>query len=157
MAGVSIQNVTRRTAPRAAFSAAAEEILPAFDISLVFVTPAKARALNQKLRKKDYVPNVLSYSAGKNNGEIIICLSEAKKQAPTYSMDEHTFVLYLFIHGLLHLKGWAHSGTMERSERRLLAKFAKGFTPTLHETTHRNRSRHRNLPSKNGSGRRARR
>jgi rRNA maturation RNase YbeY len=151
MASVSIVNYTRRrSAPRALFIKAVNEILPRYDISLAFVSPAKARALNQKLRKKDYVPNVLSYNAGMNNGEVIICLSEAARQAPEYGMNEKTFVLYLFIHALHHLKGWAHSATMERSEQKLLTKING-------TTTHRSRNRHRHLPGKNGGGRRGRR
>ncbi|MBI5405684.1 rRNA maturation RNase YbeY [Candidatus Kaiserbacteria bacterium] len=140
MAGVAIKNLTRRpTAPRATFSAIAKEVLPVWDVSLVFVGPAKARALNKQLRRKDYVPNVLSYAVGDKNGEIIICPSIATRQAPNYQLSTINYILLLFIHGLLHIKGWAHSGTMERCERMLLAKFAKGVAHPLHETTHRNR------------------
>jgi len=124
MASVDTQNFTRRPSPRFAYAAVAEEVLPGWDISLAFVGPAKARALNKQLRNKDYTPNVLSYVAGSKSGEIIICLSEAAKQAPAHQMNERTFVLYLFIHGLLHIKGWAHGGRMEQCERKLLAKFA---------------------------------
>jgi len=156
MAGVSIRNFTRRrTAPRAVFSAIAKEILPGWDISLAFVGPAKARALNVRLRRKSYTPNVLSYAVGKKNGEIIICLATATKQASTHNMDERTFILYLFIHGALHIKGWTHSGRMEKCERMLLAKFAKSAGRLLpNVTTHRNRHRHRHVPSKNGRRRR---
>lgn len=152
MASVSIQNLTRRrTASRVVFSAVAKEILPGWDISLVFVGPAKARALNKQLRGKDYVPNVLSYALDDESGEVIICLAEAKKQAPDFSMSERDFVLYLFIHGLLHIKGRVHGATMERSERKLLAKFVSGSARSLpNGTTHRNRNRHRHVPSKNG-------
>jgi probable rRNA maturation factor len=128
MAGVSIQNVTRTSiqSARSTFSKIAKEVLPGWDISLVFVGEKRARELNKNLRGKDYVPNVLSYSLGKKSGEIIICPLEAKRQAPTYKMSQRTFVLYLFIHGVLHVKGWVHSGKMEKCEQKLLATFAKG-------------------------------
>ncbi len=152
MAGVSIKNLTRRTsAPRSAFSAIAKEVFPSSDISLVFVGPTRAKALNLQLRGKDYIPNVLSYALDAHSGEVIICLAEAKKQAPRYGMGERAFVLYLFIHGLLHIKGRAHGASMERSERKLLAKFVKGGARSLSNvTTHRNRNRHRHVPGKNG-------
>ena len=152
MSGVSIKNLTRRNSvPRFAYSALAANVLPGWDLSLVFVGPAQARALNEQMRGKAYVPNVLSYALGEKSGEIIICLSEADKQAVSYDMDRRTFVLYLFIHGVLHIKGWAHSAKMETCEQTLLAKFAKGSGRTnLHETTHSNRHRHRHLPSKGG-------
>lgn len=158
MGGVEITNLTRRPVPRFAYTAVAEEVLsPRWDISLVFVGPAKARALNQQLRNKEYVPNVLSYIAGEKSGEIVICLAEAKKQAPDFGMTERQFVLYLFIHGLLHIKGWAHGVTMEKREQKLLAKFAKSSVrPLSNDTTHNNRNRHRHLPGEDGRRRGAR-
>jgi len=125
MAGVETKNLTRRAAPRFAYASVARAVLPNWDISLVFVGPKKAQELNMQLRKKSYTPNVLSYALGQKNGEIVICLREADKQAASYSMSERIFVLYLFIHGLLHLKGWAHGGTMERCEQKLLKQFSR--------------------------------
>lgn len=156
MSGVSIKNLTRRkSVPRFAYKMIAEHVLPGWDISLVFVDPSKARALNEQMRGKTYVPNVLSYALEGRSGEIIICLNEAEKQAPTYDMNARTFVLYLFIHGLLHIKGWAHGVRMEECERNLLAKFAKGgLRSYLHETTHSYGHRHRDVPGKNGRHRR---
>jgi probable rRNA maturation factor len=151
MSVLDIQNETRRTIPaRSLFTTIAQEVLPGWDISLVFVGPAKARALNQKLRKKNYVPNVLSYEAGEKSGEIIICPHEADKQAPTYGMDKKRFILFLFIHGVLHIKGWAHGATMEAWEQKLLARFA----PFNNGAKNSNRHRHRNLPNKSGGRRR---
>lgn len=156
MPGVSTKNLTRRkSVPRFAYTLIAEHVLPGWDISLVFVDPAQARSLNEQMRGKTYVPNVLSYALEGKSGEIIICPNEATRQAPAYAMDTRTFILYLFIHGLLHIKGWAHGVRMEECERNLLAKFAKGGVRSyLDETTHRNGYRHRNVPGKNGRNRR---
>ena len=156
---LAIKNLTRRASCVAGlpFLKVAKEMAPSYDISLAFVTPAKARALNKQLRNKDYIPNVLSYALGAKSGEILICLAEAQKQAPAYAMTERDFILYLFIHGLLHVKGGVHGATMERSERKLLAKFAKnGARSLLNVTTHSNRNRHRHVPSKDGRRRGAR-
>jgi len=152
MTSVSIKNLTRRkSVPRFAYTAIVDAVLPGWSLSLVFVGPAKARALNTQLRSKTYVPNVLSYSLGRMSGEVIICPSEAQKQAASYGMNEREYILYLFIHGVLHIKGWVHGATMEKCERKLLAQFAKGSARDYpHETTHRNRHRHRHVPSKNG-------
>jgi len=145
MSDVSVRNLTRRSAELWAglpFAAVAAEVLPGWELSLAFVGPAKARALNEQLRDKDYIPNVLSYIAGEKSGEIIICPSEAIKQAPSYNLPPTSYYLLLFIHGLLHIKGWAHGATMEKCERDLLAKY---------EAPRRNGHRHRDLP---GQGRR---
>ncbi len=140
MAEVSIKNFTRRPcASHAVFTAIVAQVLPRWDISLVFVGSTRARAMNKQLRGKTYVPNALSYAAGKKNGEICICLQEAERQAPMYDMNTRTFVLYLFIHGLLHLKGLAHGVTMERCEQKLVAKFASSKTRIpIHVTKNRN-------------------
>lgn len=111
------------------FSRAAREILRGWDISLVFVGPTKALALNKQLRGKTYIPNVLSYAVGKKSGEIFICPNEAIKHAPDFQLPASSFLLLLFIHGLLHLKGWAHSARMEKCERKLLKKYG---TPDSH-------------------------
>jgi rRNA maturation RNase YbeY len=125
---VAIANLTRTpiVGSRLVFSKIAAQVLPGWDISLVFVGEARALSLNKKLRGKTYVPNVLSYALSDASGEIVICPREAKRQAPSYGMTERTFIVYLFIHGILHLKGWVHSAKMEKCEQALLARFAKG-------------------------------
>lgn len=128
---LSVANRTRRSAPRAVFATAAADILPAWDISLVFMGPSQARAMNIAMRSKDYIPNVLSYETGMTKpprgvargGEIMICLAEAQKQAPQFGLAYDDFCLYLFIHGLLHLKGMPHGARMERYERAALAQY----------------------------------
>ncbi len=138
MASFDATNFTRRPAPRAPFETLARTALPGWDISLVFVGTTRARSLNTRLRRKSYVPNVLSYESGKKSGEIIICLEVAKKQARSYGMTYQEFVPYLFIHGLMHLKGYPHGPTMERRERVLMARHLD--VHLLNEkTTHRNR------------------
>ncbi len=125
MAGVEISNLTRREAPRFAYSDVAKAVIPGWEVSLVFIGPKKAQELNVQLRGKTYTPNVLSYALGEKSGEIFICPNEAARQAPLHGLSEHDFVLYLFIHGLLHLKGLPHGATMEECERKLLARFSK--------------------------------
>jgi len=128
MADLDIKNLTRqhlKVRAGLSFAKVTEEVLPGWDISLVFVGPTKALELNKKLRGKSYIPNVLSYKVGNKSGEIFICLSEASKQASNFNLAPSTFHLYLFIHGLLHLKGWAHGAKMKQCEQKLLAHVTK--------------------------------
>lgn len=120
-------------------------MLPGWEISLVFAGEHRARQLNVALRDKEYVPNVLSYETSataargaRRSGEIIICPPIARKQAPSYEMPYKAFVAYLFIHGLLHLKGYPHGATMETQERTFMARFKLNASPR-NVTTHRNR------------------
>ena len=125
MSRVSIKDFTYSKTPTHPYARVAQSVLPAWDISLVFCGKRRAQRLNTRLRNKTYVPNVLSYTVGKKSGEIIICKDVLKKEAKQYDLTVHAFVLFLFIHGLLHLKGHAHGTTMERYERTLLARFTR--------------------------------
>mgnify|MGYP001570671357 FL=1 len=123
MSTLDIRNLTRQKTVKFPFEAAHKHILPSSEVSLAFVGTARAQQMNKSLRNKDYIPNVLSYETGKKSGEILICLLEARKQAPSYDMSYTQFVGFLFIHGLLHLKGERHGATMEKQERALLKRF----------------------------------
>lgn len=147
MSGVSIKNLTRqhlKVLAGSAFSEIAKSVLPDWEISLVFIGATRARALNKKLRGKSYVPNVLSYVAGEKNAEIIICPAIATRQSPDFQLPASSFLLLLFIHGVLHIKGWAHGDKMEKCERKLLSRYEK---------TDSHRHRHRHIPGKNGGSR----
>ena len=120
---VDVRNFTRRSAPVFPYKKIAGVILPKWDISLVFAGEMRAKNLNIALRNKSYIPNVLSYESGKYSGEIIICLPVAQRQSSSYGVSYPHFVVFLFIHGLLHLKGLPHGTTMERHERTFLKRF----------------------------------
>ena len=94
-----------------------------YDLSVAFLSPLKMREVTLRTKKVDKASNVLSFPLSKTSGEILLCRATAKKEAKSYGMDTETFVSYLFIHGLLHLKGWDHSATMENEERRIMKRF----------------------------------
>lgn len=100
-----------------------------YELSLVFADPKLSRRLNTKYRGKSKPANVLSFPLAKKSGEIFIDLVTAQKEATKFEMSFQKFVEFLFIHGLLHLKGMKHGATMEQAEEKL-----------LHGTS--NRSRH---------------
>ena len=141
---VDVRNFTRSSAPRLPYQQIAAAILPGWEISLVFAGETRAKNLNIQLRKKDYIPNVLSYetSSTKNerSGEIIICPAVAKRQAGDYGLSTSSFIGFLFIHGLLHLKGLPHGTTMDRYEREYLSRFIS--VPTS-SSIHGSKNRHR--------------
>jgi probable rRNA maturation factor len=141
MTTLDIRNFTRSSpAKGVSFLKITEAVLPGWEISLVFAGETRAQNLNIALRKKDYIPNVLSYETGIKSGEIIICPSIAKKQAPLYGMPNNDFIAYLFIHGLLHLKGQPHGATMEKNERTFLARFGFNTPYISNGSTNRNRN-----------------
>jgi len=110
----SFVNKTRHTVSGVPFEKIKDAILgKKYDLSLAFVGPAESRRITKKSKKKDKVSNVLSFPLSKTSGEIIICPQAAKP----YS------VAYLFIHGLLHLKGHDHGGIMDSEELRFMRRF----------------------------------
>jgi rRNA maturation RNase YbeY len=144
---LNIRNMTRRITPVFPFDKAHQTVLKSFEVSLAFVTSTEAVRVNKALRKKTYPPPVLSYVTGDKSGEVLICLEEAKKQAPEFGLSYPNFVGFLFIHALLHLEGRQHGTTMERTEEALF-KRVTGIPYPSNETPHSDRNRHRDASSK---------
>ncbi len=120
----TIINKTKGKLPRLPFVSIKEKILgPKYDLSVSFLSKTEQRKINRTYRKKDKTTNVLSFSLSKNSGEITFDLAQVKKDAPLFEMTYSKFLKYLFIHGCLHLKGFEHSSTMEKEEKKFLAMF----------------------------------
>ena len=98
-----------------------------YELSLVFIGIKKSQALNKKYRKKDKPTNILTFPLSKTEGEIFICPEVAKSDAKKFDMKENEFIGFLFIHGLLHLKGLKHGKKMEKEEEKLRKKLLDKF------------------------------
>lgn len=117
---VSIKNTTRKAVPRIKFGKIKDSVLaPSYELSLVFVSQAASRKLNSTHRGKDKPTNILSFPLSKDSGEIFLDLATAKLEHEKFDMTFRKFVVYLFIHGLLHLKGMEHGRKMELAEKKL--------------------------------------
>ncbi len=100
------------------------DILPvSYDLSIVYIGNPESKRLNTIYRKKKKPTNVLAFPISKKEGEIYITLPYAKKEAAKYDHTFRTHVLFLVIHGALHLKGLDHGVPMEKEENRLMKKF----------------------------------
>lgn len=95
-----------------------------YNLSLVFIGKQKAFSLNKSSRNKDYIPNVLSFPLSEKYGEIYICPEVAKKEAENFNLTTNGHIAFLFIHGLLHLKGYNHGKEMSKMEKRYLKAFS---------------------------------
>ena len=100
------------------FNTIKEQVLgKRYELSVAFLSaPQMRKAMRYKKDPKVKTSNVLSFPLSPTSGEILICKAAAKP----YTVE------YLFIHGLLHLKGLKHGVTMEREEGKLLKRF--GFS-----------------------------
>ena len=120
----NITNLTRDKIPGVPFAKIKNAVLGKnYSLSLVFVGDKKSQELNRSYRGKNKPTNVLSFPLDRKNGEIFINLKLAKKEARGLNRDFKNFVTFLFIHGLMHLKGYGHGSTMEKAETKLLKKF----------------------------------
>ena len=107
----------------------AEEIPAAAEIGLTFVDNAAIQALNREHRDKDTATDVLSFPMYEPDepfddedelllGDIVISLERAQEQAAEYGHGLEREVMYLLVHGLLHLAGYDHLEDGEKNEMR---------------------------------------
>ena len=89
-----------------------------YELSLVFVSAKKIQNLNKIYRNINKPTDILSFPLSKTSGEILICKTETKKMMAEFGRSYENFLAFLFIHGLVHLKGHDHGAKMEKVETR---------------------------------------
>lgn len=92
-----------------------------FEVSVAVIGAAKMKTLNKKYRGLDKTTDVLSFSLGKNSGEILINLEEIRKpkkyQEIFNKLVKQTIIFdFLLVHGLLHLAGYEDKTEKGRQE-----------------------------------------
>lgn len=94
-----------------------------YTLSVVFVGPKEMQKLNAIYRDKDYATDILSFPLSDTEGEIFICKQKADQKSKEYGREKTNFLYFLFIHGLVHLKGFDHGDRMEKEEEKFRRKF----------------------------------
>ncbi len=119
-----IKHTTKDTVPAVSFGEIKDAVLGRhYELSLVCIGEKRSRTLNRTYRGKDKSTNVLSFPLDKQHGEIFLTLPLIKRQTKQFNKTYTQLVAFLFIHGLLHLKGMDHGSTMERAEKKFCAMF----------------------------------
>jgi len=95
-------------------------------ISVAFISEKEIKAYNKTYRGVDRVTDVLSFSFEDNKdafpemekvmGEILLCYPQAKKQAKEAKHSARKELIFLLIHGSLHLFGHEHQ-TIKQAEK----------------------------------------
>lgn len=124
MANVNVSHSIRTTWDSSPFSEIVTAILGSrYSLSLVLIGDKKARKLNKAHKKKDTPANILTFPLTDIDGEMYINIPKAKREAPSFGFTHEQQVLYLLIHGCLHLKGYSHGSTMEQAEDMFIKRF----------------------------------
>ena len=121
---VSIANTTKGKPVSLPFEHIKNEILGTkYILSLVFIGDKRSATLNKKYRKKDIPCNILTFPLSKEEGEIFINPRKAARDAPHFNTPGEHFIGHLFIHGLLHLKGFTHGSKMNYTGQSMYRKY----------------------------------
>ncbi len=145
----SIINKTSTRIPSLPFLAVKNDILGrTYNLSIAFVDEKTSYKINKTYRKKDKGTNILSFVLSPQKGEIVLCPSiiknEAKDKNKNYSKNYRELLLFLVIHGMLHLKGMQHGSIMEKKEKFYYKKY---------DQKHFDRNRYRLKHDESHSGR----
>lgn len=121
LGNLEIIRKTKGAIPVAPFNEVKEKILgKSYQLELSFVSTKESAVLHEKFKKKSGPANVLSFPLDKDNGQIIISLYLARKNARLYKHRYSEHIIFLFIHGCLHLAGHTHSDEMDQLEEKYL-------------------------------------
>lgn len=119
-----IKNKTKGKLPSLPFEDIKNEVLgKKYYLSLVFIGDKLSKKLNNEYRKKNKPADILSFPLSNNEGEIFINYKLAEKKAKKYNKKNSDYIGFLFIHGVIHLKGFEHSSKMEEQEKKIQKKF----------------------------------
>lgn len=109
--------------------------LPRAEVSLVLVGDQLMRRLNRQTRGKDKVTDVLSFRDSDSPvkepnflGEIVIDYQQIKRQAKIFQTSIQEELVFILVHGLLHLVGYDDK---TKAEAELMDKLAKKFLAKL--------------------------
>jgi probable rRNA maturation factor len=108
-----------------------------YSLSIGFVEEKISRKLNKTYRKKDRPTNVLSFALHKDGGDLVLCKKVISREAKILNKKVGDWMIFLVIHGLLHLKGMTHGSIMEESEDKYGKKYIRGYRRGLQDDTSR--------------------
>ncbi len=105
------------------------------ELSILLTDNEEIRLLNLKYLHKDKPTNVISFSQGeelknKNGkktilGDVVISVERAIEEARKAGMEPLRYIIFLLIHGILHLVGFDHGGSSNRRKSRKMMYMQK--------------------------------
>jgi probable rRNA maturation factor len=114
--------VPRRGVPAPAALRGWARAAGALPVTIRIVGRGEGRRLNERFRRKGYATNVLSFAYGRT-GDIVLCHPLIAREAREQRKSVRAHYAHLVVHGMLHLRGYAHGRRMEDHEIRVLRRF----------------------------------
>ncbi|MDP3785264.1 MAG: rRNA maturation RNase YbeY [bacterium] len=106
--------------PRLPYERAAKKILgKSYELDLIFVKSSDMKNLNKHYRKLNKSTNVLSFALSPAFGQLVFDPNLIKKEAKSSGKPFRKYLWRLFLHGLLHLKGFQHGRKMDAAESKI--------------------------------------
>ncbi len=112
------------------------------EISITLVDDPQIQSLNKQYLNKDRPTNVISFSLQEGDfggvnptllGDIVISVDTALRDARKGNLSLEEELIFLVIHGLLHLLGYNHEGTTPREAGKMRKKEKELFDFLMRE------------------------
>lgn len=94
-----------------------------YSLSVVIADTKLIQKLNNIHRGKNKPTDILSFPLDKKEGEMFLNLAKCKIKAKEFDRTFENYLAFVFIHGLVHLKGFDHGSKMESIEKKFRKKF----------------------------------
>ncbi len=119
-----ITNTTKSKLPDFDFEKIKDAVLgKKYELSVIIVGKKEIQKLNKEYRDINKPTDILSFPLSDNFGEIYINPEMTRLESKKFDRNYQNFFAFLFIHGLVHLKGFDHGSTMESVEAHFRKKF----------------------------------
>ena len=99
------------------------------ELSLLVVDDEGIRTINRDYLRRDRATNVISFSLTEGDfgdvnpdvlGDVVVSVETAAREARTAGIPIEDAILYLILHGILHLAGYDHEGPKGIARARIL-------------------------------------
>jgi probable rRNA maturation factor len=100
------------------------------ELSLMIVDDEGIRTINRDYLRRDRPTNVIAFSLTEGDfgdvnpgvlGDVVVSAETAGKEARTAGIPLEDAILYLIIHGILHLAGYDHEGPQGIARARIMS------------------------------------
>ena len=100
------------------------------EVSLMIVDDEGIRTINRDYLRRDRPTNVIAFSLKEGDfgdvnpgvlGDVVVSVEAAAREARTAGIPIEDAILYLVIHGILHLAGYDHEGSKGITRARIMS------------------------------------